>query len=70
MGMRTRYLQLVGVDLPVIPPGCWPAQDELDEDAELRALAQGTGDHLPYELRLRVVELRARRTRSSSPEAA
>ena len=70
MGMPARHLRLVGEDLPVIPPGCWPAQDELDEDAELRALAQGTGEHLPYELRLRVVELRARRAGSWSPEAA
>ena len=61
--MRARHLRLVSEDLPVIPPGCWPAQDELDEDAELRALAQGTGEHLPHELRLRVAELRARRAR-------
>jgi hypothetical protein len=26
--MRARHLRLVGEDLPVIPPGCWPAQDE------------------------------------------
>ena len=68
--MPARHLRLASEDLPVIPPGCWPSQDELDEDAELRALAQGTGEHLPYELRLRVVELRARRARSWSPEAA
>ena len=47
--------------------GCWPAQHD-DENAELRALAQGTGDHLPYELR--VAELRTRRERPWSPEAA
>ncbi len=68
--MRARHLWLVSEDLPVIPPGCWPAQDELDEDAELRALAQGTGEHLPHERRLRVAELRARRARPWSPEAA
>jgi hypothetical protein len=55
--MRARHLRLVGEDLPVIPPGCWPALDEeVDEDAELRVLAQGTGEHLPHELRLRVLE--------------
>ncbi|HEX5926085.1 MAG TPA: hypothetical protein VFY45_19800, partial [Baekduia sp.] len=31
-----------------MPPGCWPSQDEVDEDAaDLRALVQGTGEHLP-----------------------
>jgi hypothetical protein len=68
--MPARHLRLVGEELPVIPPGCWPSQDELDENAELRALAQGTGDHLPYELRLRVVELRARRGQPWPREAA
>ena len=69
--MRARHLRLVGEDLPVIPPGCWPALDEeVDEDAELRVLAQGTGEHLPHELRLRVLELRACRARPWSPEAA
>jgi hypothetical protein len=69
--MRARHLRLVGEDLPVIPPGCWPALDEeVDEDAELRALAQGTGEHLPHELRLRVLELRARRARPSPGQAA
>ena len=62
--MRARHLRLVSEDLPVIPPGCWPARDEeLDEDAELRVLAQGTGEHLPHDLRVRVLELRARRAR-------
>ena len=75
VGMSARHLRLVGEDLPVIPPGCWPALDEgVDEDAELRALAQGTGEHLPYELRLRlrlrVLELRARRARPSPGQAA
>ena len=69
--MRARHLRLVSEDLPVIPPGCWPALDEeVDEDAELRVLAQGTGEHLPHELRLRVLELRACRARPWSPEAA
>jgi transposase len=41
-----------------------PKADPRDvENAELRALAQGTGEHLPYELRLRVLELHARRRR-------
>jgi hypothetical protein len=72
MGMRARHLRLVSEDdLPVIPPGCWPALDEeVDEDAELRVLAQGTGEHLPHELCVRVLELRARRERPWSPEAA
>ena len=72
MDMPARHLRLVSEDdLLVIPPGCWPALDEeVDEDAELRALAQGTGEHLPYELRLRVAELRARRELSCTPEAA
>jgi hypothetical protein len=62
---------LVGEDLPVIPAGCWPALDEeVDDDAELRALAQGTGEHLPHELRVRVLELRARRSRPWPPQAA
>jgi hypothetical protein len=68
--MPTRHLRLVSDDLPVIPPGCWPSQAELDEDAELRALAQGTGEHLPHELCVRVLELRARRAQPWSPEAA
>ena len=68
--MRARHLLLVGEDLRVILPGCWPAQDELDEDAELRVLAQGTGEHLPHELRLRVLELRTRRARPWPPQAA
>ena len=70
--MRARHLRLVSEDdLLVIPPGCWPAQDEeVDEDAELRVLAQGTGEHLPHELRLRVLELRACRARPWPGQAA
>jgi len=64
------HLRLVSEDLPVIPPGCWPTDERVDEDAELRALAQGTGEHLPYELRVRVAELRARRARPWPPQAA
>jgi hypothetical protein len=68
--MPERRMRFVAEDLPVIAPGCWPAQEDVDENAEPRALAQGTGDHLPYELRLRVAELRARREQPWSPEAA
>jgi hypothetical protein len=68
--MPERRMRIVAEDLPLIAPGCWPAQEDVDENAELRALAQGTGDHLPYELRLRVAELRARREQPWSPEAA
>jgi hypothetical protein len=68
--MSLRHLRLASEDLPVIPPGCWATDEHVDEDAELRALAQGTGEHLPHELRVRVLELRARRARAWSPEAA
>ena len=48
-----------------MPPGCWPSQDEVDEDAaELRALAQGTGEHLPTSCAC------SRRSRPWPPQAA
>ena len=68
--MRARHLRLASEDLPVIRPGCWPTDERVDEDAELRALAQGTGEHLPHELRVRVAALRARRARSWWPPQA
>ena len=52
--LSPRHLRLASEDLPVIPPGCWPTEDErVDEDAELRALAQGTGERLPRAARAR-----------------
>jgi hypothetical protein len=51
--MSSRPLRLATDEVPVIPPGCWPTRDDVVENAELRVLSQGTGDHLPYELRLR-----------------